>query len=200
MTGLQLILSVAAAFCLPGFGQLYQYSLTKQAERFELGFKIQVVCAVTIGLSMLGVGLLFSWFVIPIAWLIGFGEALLWTLKQPQAPVRPTVVLLALCAVLGGGASASAATTAAPQLQRCDCGCQNCGDGQCVKRGTPCCQLCACAVDPADETFDPLPALPPAKQPAASPPATTRTGTYRTSPYKSWRRGGWFRRGCRRCG
>lgn len=228
MTGLQLILSVAASFCLPGFGQLYQYTLTKADDRLDLAFKIQVVCAVCIGLSMMGVGLLFSWFVIPVAWLIGFVESVLWALRQPQSPpLRPVVVLLALCGLLGG-ASAQAYELPLPlparpaswgtrraeaqvaELARCGCGCDTCGSGKCAKRGSPCCTLCACAIEPADETFDPT----------TAPPVKTAKTTKRVAPAcqggacqnsrptalkpsyrgRTYQRRGWIRGGCRGCG
>lgn len=186
MTGLQLILSVAAAFCLPGFGQLYQYVYSQANDRLDLAFKLQMVTAACLGLSMMGVGLLFAWFVIPICWLVGFVEAVMWALRQPQSTQvnRTVAVLVAACCVLGA-ATADASFNAPNEVQTA--------------------QLTRAAE--AEETFDQLPSV---KQPAAKQPAKSACGPacqkYNATrqPLRGRllpRRGAWFRGGsCRSCG
>lgn len=110
MSGLQIFLSVVMSFFFPGLGQLYQglFYADRVRTAFFIVASLPLCVATVIGIILL-----------PLVWLISFGECCWWALQktgmpQFQVPASNVAQACLLAAVLLTGSTAYAARDTAP--------------------------------------------------------------------------------------
>jgi hypothetical protein len=100
MTGLQIAVSCLMSFFFPGLGQSYQGLFFP--ERSKVAFYLLGALAVCL-FSVIGIAM------IPVVWLVSFGECIWWALQKTGMPAQSVAKSVALAFVLALAGSAAQA-------------------------------------------------------------------------------------------